>query len=785
MRNYDPQYYFTRELNIASPSLAEARASISFQSHSTTAGDSLLTTLQFYKHPFEPVKNLKLKAQLLLDGKKVKSNSLETDAQGIARLPLFFSSAQSGGVREALLLVQSEDKGNPFQRSYRLPVGQPALDLQFFPEGGHLVAGIPSRVGFKAVDISGKGRQVAGSVHDQQGNLVMDFKSEHLGMGAFTFTPEPGKTYTAQVQLPNGRTARYKLPEAKPEGVVLQVAQHSEHTVNFRIEHNFREPASLGPLYLIAHVADSLIFAVRANTDQKVLESAIPASRFPAGLVHFTLFSADGKALSERLAFVNYSPQLQLNLKTDKTAYGKRQKVTMQLDARDANGKPVTGNFSLAVRDALIDLNQQPYENNIYSQLYLQGELKGTIEQPAYYFDRQQPQARRHLDLLLLTQGWRRFDWGDLMQDKMPAIAHLPEQSLSFSGRVEKELGKKTPQKSNLTLIFTPNTTPKDSVVALPNLVMAETNPDGTFRFVGLDFEDTLKVFVQARTPKGSNNQLIHLDQVTAPAPSFRALEGATLSPEQISAYRNRMSDWAKADRQHRLTTGAIQLKQVDITAKKQEFSTDHRIHFKENVDARLELDKFTVVYTNVLHYLVGRVAGVQVNGSGLETSVEIRGGSPLFILDGMRVELETVNLLNPEDIEAIEVLKGANAAIYGSSSGGGVIALFTKRGNSNYNYANQKSPGTLNFKLAGYNKPSEFYSPRYDVPEERHNLPDYRSTLHWQPNVKTDANGKATIKFFTSDVITEFVAVCEGMTRQGKVCATTFRFSSDTRVQP
>src|SRR5690606_32391223 len=112
---------------------------------------------------------------------------------------------------------------------------------------------------FKAVDISGKGSHVAGTVHDQQGNMVMDFKSEHLGMGAFVFTPEAGNTYTAQVQLPNGRMARYKLPQIKEEGVVLQVVQHSQQTVNFRIEHNFKNPAQLGPMYLIAHANDSLL----------------------------------------------------------------------------------------------------------------------------------------------------------------------------------------------------------------------------------------------------------------------------------------------------------------------------------------------------------------------------------------------------------------------------------------------------------------------------------------------------------------------------------------------
>jgi hypothetical protein len=792
MRNFDPAYFFTREINITSPSLAEARASISFQTHTAAAGDSIVANLQFYKHPFEPIKNLKLKTDLVLDGKRVKSGSVETNAQGIADLSFFFSTAQIGSLKEALLVVKSDDKSNPFQRTFRLPVGYPSLDLQFFPEGGHLVAGVSSRVGFKAVGISGKGQHVTGIVHDQQGTKVMDFKSEHLGMGAFTITPELGKTYTAQIKLPNGHIARYNLPEAKQEGVILQVLQHSEHTVDFRIEQNFKNAESISPLYLIAHAADSLIFALRVNPDEKVLSSAIPAFRFPTGLIHFTLFSSFGEPLSERLVLVNHPPQLQLRITTDKSTYDKRQKVSMQIEASDQSGKPVAGNFSVAVRDALSELNQQPYENNIYSQLYLKGHLKGHIEQPAYYFDKKQPLARRHLELLLLTQGWRRFDWGNLLQDKPLAVSHLPEQSLSFSGRIDKETGKKTPQKSNLTLIFKPNDASKDSVFTLPGLIAAETDPNGNFRFEGLDFEDTVKVFIQARTPKGSSNQLIYLDNITAPAPNFQAVEGTTLSPEQITAFRKRMNDWSKADRQHQLITGAIQLKQVNITAKKQEPSPNFRIYSEEMVDSRLELSKMKAVHTNILQYLAGSVAGVQVKGAGSELSVTIRGagsirggGTPLFILDGMPVSIETVNSLSPTDIEIIEVLKGANASIFGVSSANGVIALFTKRGNPNHDYSNDKAPGTLNFKLAGYSKPSDFYSPRYEIAEDRHNLPDYRSTLYWQPNVVTDASGKATITFFTSDVSTEFIAVCEGITKQDIVGSASYRFGSQKLMQP
>jgi TonB-dependent SusC/RagA subfamily outer membrane receptor len=185
-------------------------------------------------------------------------------------------------------------------------------------------------------------------------------------------------------------------------------------------------------------------------------------------------------------------------------------------------------------------------------------------------------------------------------------------------------------------------------------------------------------------------------------------------------------------------------------------------------------------VYGYVLDYLRGRVPGVRVatDSSGAAV-VSIRGGkTPLFLMDGMRVDLEFIRSIPMSEVELIEVLKGPNAAVYGSSAANGVIAFYTKRVNPDYDWSKEEAPGVLSFKLLGYNKPKEFYVPRYDVPDERHNLPDYRNTLHWQHTVTTDASGKAHITFFTSDVITEFIATCEGMSTGGIVGTAEHRFN-------
>ncbi|MFC0184732.1 TonB-dependent receptor plug domain-containing protein [Pseudarcicella hirudinis] len=180
---------------------------------------------------------------------------------------------------------------------------------------------------------------------------------------------------------------------------------------------------------------------------------------------------------------------------------------------------------------------------------------------------------------------------------------------------------------------------------------------------------------------------------------------------------------------------------------------------------------------TNVLQILQGRVAGVQVSGSGLDYSVTIRGinslsGStePLYLIDGIPVDASGIASVPPCDVEAIDVLKGAAAAIFGSRASNGVIAILTKRGNNNYNYSNDPVMGVTTQKRVGYDIPREFYAPKYDVDRPENTRPDFRSTIFWQPVVKTNKEGKAKVIYWNTDAGTMVDVKIEGFSSEGKL---------------
>ena len=158
--------------------------------------------------------------------------------------------------------------------------------------------------------------------------------------------------------------------------------------------------------------------------------------------------------------------------------------------------------------------------------------------------------------------------------------------------------------------------------------------------------------------------------------------------------------------------------------------------------------------YMSVLDMLQGRVAGVSVMGSGMNAVVSIRGnrGEPLFVLDGMPVDKALITSLNVYDVESIDVLKGASAAIYGSRGGNGVIAVLTKRGNENYDYSQDIVPGVLVTKIAGFHTPRDFYAPQYSPTSPPAPNPDFRSTIFWAPMLKTGSDGKARVSYYHSD---------------------------------
>ncbi|MBS1504289.1 MAG: hypothetical protein JST32_19630, partial [Bacteroidetes bacterium] len=317
-------------------------------------------------------------------------------------------------------------------------------DIQFFPESGSLVNGIRSKVAFKAME-DGSGREVSGIITDDSNSQITSFKSSHLGMGIFYLTPEKGKTYKASLFFADGTQCLTGLPAATDKGFVMNI--NNTDSVNVRVtvtasQAILNDPRQYGGINLVAQAGGKVYYTAKSKVSAQPLVAIIPKSKFPAGIVQFTLFSADGEPLNERIAFIEPRDQLRLSLSPDqKTGYSSRQKVKIGLNAIDSSRKPITGSFSVSVVNESVLSDNAETEPTIFSYLLLTSDLKGYIENPGYYFG-DSDKAKSDLDILMLTQGYRRFEWKKILNGEQQPVKHLPEKTLSIYGHVTTPGGK-------------------------------------------------------------------------------------------------------------------------------------------------------------------------------------------------------------------------------------------------------------------------------------------------------------------------------------------------------
>ncbi len=305
------------------------------------------------------------------------------------------------------------------------------IDLQFFPEGGYLVTGLTSKVAFKAIDESGGGIHIKGEITDQDDNPITSFESFHLGMGAFMLKPEKGKTYSANIIQENNKRINYALPTVLEEGLVMAADNSSADVIRVIVQANetFLSNNS-GKVLLMIQAAGKIYYTANGNFSKGSAFTAIlPKTNLPAGIAQLTLFNADGNPECERLVFINRHNALQVKIETDKKTYNPREKVLLDISVSDLYGNPVAGNFSLSVTDVSQVVGVEKYSDNILTNLLLTSELRGNIEQPEFYFIKDNPDSETASDYLMLTQGWRRFLWKEILNDKWPSINYSFEKS--------------------------------------------------------------------------------------------------------------------------------------------------------------------------------------------------------------------------------------------------------------------------------------------------------------------------------------------------------------------
>ena len=602
------------------------------------------------------------------------------------------------------------------------------MDLQFFPEGGYLVGGITSSLGFKTVNELGLGIPVSGTIFDKKNNSVAGFQSSDLGMGAISFSPEAGQKYTAEINLGNGKTDRFDLPEVQASGYSLHLLQNNREGIKLSVSSTFD-----GPRVLIAcHIRGKLLFTTEVSLGRKEMIIDIPTGDYPGGILHITLFDSNRQPRCERLAYIHSDDVLDLSIGQDKKEYGKREAVELSLLARDAAGMPVEGEFSLSVASRDLSNEATDFQAGIVSSLLLSSDIGGRIERPDYYFRDQNAETIQALDHLMLTQGWRRFSWEDIVNENPKVINYPIQKGLLVRGKITKSFFE-IPLK-NLPVTLT-------VLSEFNDVFITRTDNRGQYEFQLPDYEDTIQVEITSRRLSGKKNLVIYIDQS-----EFE-------EPEMIySSYSTEMNI---------LGTNVLKPLPEEVIDSMQ--PTTKGIY--NTPDYVLYVDDNLRNYNSVFDMIQGRIPGVVVKGD----DVQIRGASslygsnePLYLIDNVPSDAQAVGTLNPSDIERIEVLKGPSAAIYGVRGANGVIAIFTLRGR-------YMIRGKLTFEMLGYHRPLEFYSPTYGT-EFDDLVEDMRSSLYWNPSVKTDARGRAFIRFYNSEEASTFYVVAEGITPDGRL---------------
>ncbi|SMO60013.1 TonB-dependent receptor plug domain-containing protein [Solitalea koreensis] len=762
MRNFGEDYFYSTNIKIGNARLTNIKPIIDYEFDKTKKNQEVTAIIKFNNERGEPIVGKEVQYEIIMVGRNGLKDKTTTDAQGTIAIRVQNTNHVDFPHKHIKATINYD--GLPFTKNFYIPYFAPDIDLQFFPEGGSLVNELPCVVGFKAVDVQGKGADVKGYISDEQGNKIVDFQSSHLGMGKLAFVPKKGHQYKAFIKDKAENVQEVLLPEALDKGLVLSVRSQTDEQIRAVIMAN---PSFIEEKQRIVVVGLShgvVHYAASQQVNESVYQFTIPKEQFPTGIAQITVFNSIGQPLAERLVFINRHDQLGFSISTDKANYRPHENVNMKIIVQDPQGKPVQGDFSLAVTDNNV-VQVRSDAASILSNLLFTSDLQGHIEDAGYYFDGKEPNAAEDLDVLLLTQGWRRYEWSNIIAGIFPETPYPLELGLVIAGKV-KTISDDQPAKNAAVTLFT--TKNKQLFQA------TTTNNDGEFQFTGLDFPDSTRFIIQARNEKGGKAVDIEI---------FDSFHGASIKKSLIADNIGvELKTYLKANkkefdfRREKLGYKTVLLSEVVVHSTRLPNNNNAVLKIYSTPDAVItaeDISRSSAIMTgNLLDAIRGRVAGVDVTGN----TVTIRGvhtvfgnTSPLVVLDGAEVDVGWLRAVNPIDVESIEFLKGPSAAIYGMRGSNGVIAIYTKRGNFLTGAYSKK--GMLSFYPEGYQVVKAFYEPKYNVEKERKDkAPDARTTIYWNGNIKTGKNGEALVSFYTADSPASYTSIIEGLTASGQL---------------
>ena len=710
------------------------------------------------------------------------------------------------------------------------------FNIDFLPEGGHLIMGVPNRIAFKATGQNGLGVTIE-SITLADGT-PLPLSPQHFGMGSFLYTPTERnmrvKVYSA------GKSHSISLPQAESEGYALRLTPRADRTLQIAIATLRPEADRLLGYTLTHHGKCALIDTLTMR--ERTFSRTIPTHTLPTGVYQFALFDAGGTLYATRMFFVNNGmAAAPVTVTTDKRSYKPFEQVKLRLQVHEE----CNHHLSLAVRDAA-DYGTGATDD-LRSYMLLSSELKGYIENPSYYFEADDEERRMALDRLMLVHGWSRYDWLQMTGATPFEVEHYTEGALVIDGwalhprKDEPMAGIEVKMK-----LYSPD---RKQVQEM----RVTTDENGYWGTILQGFEGEWDLNLQTYDEEGKPIvSRLRLERATAP--DVIAFETGELHLQHrldSAAY----VPWVKPEKRESMTDKTIVLDQVEVEGRRRYIDYCTFQAFDAAKDAELMIDKGEYTYT-VADYLIDKgyeitlsdgesweqyIAAhpekehgsetrpasekeVGANMSGMmefTTDKHMEGGELLGVRSYYYRWLMKKTLIN--DHRTFWIIKEGNNNATGPSSLPGYdidiadvksIIVYDKpdsyMGNedvmkcldiSDIRYVQKPDKGdddddnkqfypagmyvveihllpgrksrvawnknTRQTTFDGYSPKLEFYAPEYpNGPIEGD--ADYRRTIYWNPEVKTNRLGIVDLKFYNNGYSRSLNVSVEGMTDSG-----------------
>lgn len=644
--------------------------------------------------------------------------------------------------------------------------------VTFYPEGGHITQGLPSRVAYKIADSNGLPADDSITILDSKGNIVTSSKTLHDGMGVFSL---PESWQGGYATITGAGQTQYALPPSRTQGADIHIGESADTALVININASNQYKGQTLGLSLMCRNNLCYFQPVTLQGGDTIY---ISHSKFKDGVNQLTLFTPQGEVLSERLVWNKPQRQpLKINVTQNKDIYDPFSPIALNLNLADSTGNPLQSDFSISVRDA--DTEMGPDYHTMQTDMLLASEIKGYVNDPDYYFIDNSAERSQALDLLLMVQGWRRYSWSQMAGTEPTEITQPAEDGLTLFGNITKTQEAKSVLKKqgrvNINFLLE-----RDKGT---NIFYVETDSSGNYalRIPNFYGDASSVITITNNKSKRIYSDLI-INRNFSPAPrSYEPIELA--DTRDIDLWRKndtdkapRLFDWQ--DTIPNLFKDDQKLHMVSIKAKKPTLGyippIEQRRLIGENAtkqfaayyyDIPAELDKYLdkgEAVPDLFEWL--STVNPQYNyqfgtyhGKGIALIVDVdrrqEGRAPSTLEDMLMHRFRSLVVI--EDIERgnelIRTLLGPQYDAHGGiieytpARYGAIIFAFTAQNEPPY-----YKRGTRWATIHGYSRCDDFYSPDYrtDIPPTPL---DHRRTLYWNPSLTTDKDGKASIILYSN----------------------------------